>query len=93
MSSWWSGNGVSCLQVGRSRCREWFRCAGESVELTLVVGVSGVCCSSAPGVLDGGCCIDLVVSPPGRILSLAVGAVVWSPPRFAGVLLGSDVVC
>ena len=59
LSSWWSGNGVSCPQVGRSRCREWFRCAGESVELTLVVGVSGVCCFSAPGVLDGGCCIDL----------------------------------
>ena len=59
LSSWWSGSGVSCLQVGRSRCSERCCCAGESVELMLVVGVSGVCCSSAPEMLDGGGCVDL----------------------------------
>ena len=46
-----------------------------------------------------GCLMGFVVlifprmSPPGRILSLMVGDVVWPPPRFAGVLLGHDVVC
>ena len=37
--------------------------------------------------------ICLMMSPPGRVLPLVVGVVVWPPPRFAGVSLGDDVAC
>ena len=61
----------------------------------MVVGVSGVYCSFAPRMLGGVVVLScLLMSPPGRVLSMMVGVVVfWPPPRFAGVSLGPDVAC
>ena len=57
---------MCCLQVGRSKCSECFCCAGELVDLALVVGVSGVCCSFAPRMFGGSCCVVLSVDVAPR---------------------------
>ena len=65
------------MQVGRSKCSGCLCCAGELVDLALVDG-GDECCPFAPRVFGGVYFAGL----PAKVA-----------PRFAGALVGADMVC